>query len=136
MTLCRRLFTKNLPLVNTLRSFQTVAVENFVLGAILGSIAIVISLMALWFVAEVLKRMDARSDGLIRPHLKSFKSRLSETNRRVSDLEMRLAQVETLLSATRLESRAARDLAEETRVIRNGLRRSRIANKRTQAYHA
>ena len=106
------------------------------MGAILGSIAIVISLTALWFAVEVLRRLDARGEGLIRPHLRSFKVRLSETNRRISDLEARLTQVEHGLTATRLESRAARDLAEETRIIRLGLRRSRAATNRTQAYHA
>ena len=106
------------------------------MGAVLGTIAIVISLTALWFAVEVLRRVDARGDGLIRPHLRSLKVRLSETNRRISDLEVRLVQVENRLTATRLESRAARDLAEETRAIRHGLRRSREATNRTQAYHA
>ena len=106
------------------------------MGAILGSIAILISLTALWFAVEVLRRLDVRGDGLIRPHLRSFKVRLSETNRRISDLEGRLMQVEYRLTATRLESRAAHDLAEETRTIRHGLRRSREAANRTQAYHA
>ena len=106
------------------------------MGAVLGTIAIVISLTALWFTVEVLRRLDARGDGLVRPHLRSLKVRLSESNRRISDLEVRLVQVENRLTATRLESRAARDLAEETRAIRHGLRRSREANNRTQAYHA
>ena len=106
------------------------------MGAVLGTIAIVISLTALWFAVEVLRRVDARGDGLVRPHLRSLKVRLSETNHRIRDLEMRLAQVENRLTVTRLESRAARDLAEETRAIRHGLRRSRGAINRTQAYHA
>ena len=106
------------------------------MGAVLGTIAIVISLMALWFTVEVLRRLDARGDGLVRPHLRSLKVRLLETNRRISDLEVRLVQVENRLTATRLESRAARDLAEETRAIRHGLPRSRDAISRTQAYHA
>ena len=106
------------------------------MGAVLGTIAIVISLTALWFTVEVLRRLDARGESLVRPHLRSLKVRLSETNRRISDLEVRLGQVENRLTATRLESRAARDLAEETRAIRHGLRRSRESINRTQAYHA
>ena len=109
---------------------------DFVMGAILGTIAIVISLTALWFTVEILRRLDARGNGLVRPHLRNLKVRLSETNRRISDLEVRLAGVESRLTATRIESRAARDLAEETRAIRHGLRRSREATNRTQAYHA
>jgi len=106
------------------------------MGAVLGTIAIVISLTALWFAVEVLRRFDARGDGLVRPHLRSLKVRMSETNHRIRDLEVRLTQVDNRLKATRLESRAARDLAEETRAIRHGLLRSREAVNRTQAYHA
>jgi len=106
------------------------------MGAALGTIAIVISLTALWFAVEVLRRLDTRGDGMIRPHLRSLKVRLSETNARISDLESRLAQVETRLTATHMESRAARDLAEETRSIRHGLKRSRKATGHVQAYHA
>ncbi|GEM_PF-1471619 len=112
------------------------AAKDFVIGAVLGTIAIVISLTALWFTVEVLRRLDARGESLVRPHLRSLKVRLSETNRRISDLEVRLVQVENRLTATRLESRAARDLAEETRAIRHGLRRSREPTNRTQAYHS
>lgn len=105
-------------------------------GAALGAIAIVISLTALWFAAEALRRLDTRGDGMIRPHLRSLKVRLSETNARISDLEARLAQAENRLTATRMESRAARDLAEETRSIRHGLQRFRKAADRAQAYQA
>ena len=104
------------------------------MGAVLGAIAIVISLIALWFIAEILRRVDARGEGLARPHLKGIKVRLSETNHRISDLEMRLAQVENRMNATWLESRTSRDLAEETRAIQHGLRRSREAVNLAQAY--
>jgi len=105
------------------------------MGTILGTIAIFISLTALWFAAEVIRRLDARGDGLMRPHIRGLKARWSETNRRINDLEVRLTQIESRLTATRLESRAARDLAEETRAIRHGLRRSREAANGSRAYH-
>ena len=113
-----------------------IVAKDLVVGIILGTIAIMISLMALWFAAEAIRRLDARGQGLMRPHLRGLKARWSETNHRINDLEVRLAQIESRLTATRLESRAARDLAEETRAIRHGLRRSREAANGSRAYHA
>lgn len=106
------------------------------MGATLGTIAIMISLTALWFTAEAVRRVDRRGDGILRPHMRTFKARLAETNSRIGDLEARLAQVETRLLAIRMESRAARDLADETRSIRDGLQRSRRAMERAHTYHA
>ncbi len=106
------------------------------MGPVLGTIAIMISLTALWFTVEVARRVDHRGDGMVRPHVRTLKARLAETNSRIGDLEARLSQLETRLVATHMESRAARDLAEETRSIRHGLRRSKNAMDRVHSYHA
>ncbi|MBT3661503.1 MAG: hypothetical protein HOB37_15975 [Rhodospirillaceae bacterium] len=106
------------------------------MGVVLGSLAIVISFSALWFTVEAVRRVDVHGDGMVRPHVRALKSRIAETNARMSELDRRLTQLEDRIVTTRMESRAARDLAEETRSIRSGLQRSRAAMKGTQAYHA
>ncbi|MEK9723530.1 MAG: hypothetical protein VW405_08600 [Rhodospirillaceae bacterium] len=106
------------------------------MGTSLGAIAVIIALLALWFAVEAVRSIDGRGEAMLRPHLRGLKSRMAETNQRISDLEARILKVETRLVTTRMESRAARDLAEETRSIRHGLRRSRRAIEGVHAYHA
>jgi len=106
------------------------------MGPVLGTIAIMISLTALWFTVEALRRIDLRGDGMVRPHVRGLKGRMAETNTRIGDLEARISQLETRLMATHMESRAARDLAEETRSIRHGLAKSRQAMQRVNTYNA
>ncbi|MDD9875929.1 MAG: hypothetical protein OXR84_00645 [Magnetovibrio sp.] len=93
-------------------------------------------LASIWFTVEAIKRIDGRGDAMVRPHVRALKARLAETNARLGDLENRLSRVEDRMVATRMESRAARDLAEETRSIRHNLQRSRAAYENVQSYHA
>jgi len=106
------------------------------MGAVLGTLGFVMGLASIWFTVEAIKRIDGHGDGMIRPHLKTFKMRMAQTNARIGDLEARLTRIEDKMVATRMESRAARDLAEETRVIRHGLQQSRDAMQATNAYQA
>ncbi len=106
------------------------------MGAVLGILGFLMGLMSLWFTTEALRRVDKSGEGLIRPHVRGIKSKIGETNARISRLETRLENMEARMLSLFLEERKARDLAEQTRAIREGVAEVRRNFEPAATYNA
>jgi small-conductance mechanosensitive channel len=91
------------------------------MGIVLGTLGFFMGLTALWFTTEAVRRVDQAGEGLIRPHLRTIKSKIGDTNARISRLETRLENLEQRMLSMFLEERRARDLAQQTETIRQGI---------------
>lgn len=105
-------------------------------GTIFGVIGFIMSLVAIWFTTEAIRRVDKSGEGLIRPHLRAIKSKIGETNARISRLETRLENIEARMMSMFLEERKARDLTAQTEAIRKGVSEVRRNFQPTATYNA
>lgn len=106
------------------------------MGAVLGSLGFLMGLAALWFTMEAVRRVDKAGEGLIRPHLRSLRSKIAETNARISRLESRLERTEAKMLSLFIEERKARDLMAQTESIRKGVGEVRDNFRPTETYNA
>ncbi len=106
------------------------------MGTVLGIIGFLMGLTSIWFTTEAIRRVDKSGEGLIRPHVRGIKSKISETNARISRLESRIENMEARMLSLFLEERKARDLAEQTRAIRQGVAEVRRNFQPTATYNA
>jgi predicted RNase H-like nuclease (RuvC/YqgF family) len=106
------------------------------MGTILGIIGFVMGMTSIWFTTEAIRRVDKSGEGLIRPHLRGLKAKIGETNDRISRLETRLENMEARMLSLFMEERKARDLAEQTRAIRQGVAEVRKNFQPTATYNA
>jgi len=106
------------------------------MAMVFGILGFIMGLTALWFTAEAVRRVDKNGEGLIRPHLRQIRSKIAETNTRISRLESRLENTEARMLSMFLEERKARDLAAQTGAIREGLADVRRNFRPTSTYNA
>lgn len=106
------------------------------MGTIMGVLGFIMSLAALWFTSEAIRRVDKSGEGLIRPHLRQIRSKINETNARISRLEARLEKTEARMLSLFIEERKARDLAAQTSAIRENLADVQRNFEPTSTYNA
>ena len=106
------------------------------MGAVLGMLGFVMGLASIWFTVEAVRRVDKAGEGLIRPHLRGLRSKIAETNARISRLETRLEQTEAKMLSLFIEERKARDLMAQTESIRRGISETRENFQPTGTYNA
>lgn len=67
------------------------------MATLLGGLAFLLALGALWFTAEILKRMDAAGTGKAGPEIAALKNTVAQRDRAIGVLEGRVATLESRL---------------------------------------
>ena len=65
------------------------------MSIVIGTIALLVALAALWFSAESMKRGSSQNESFIKAHVKPIINSLKETNKVIGDLSKRIGVIET-----------------------------------------
>ena len=95
------------------------------MGAILGALGFAMSLLAIWFTTEALRRADSNSDALIRPHIRDIKFRLENNRNLLAELDNRMTDLERQVKIAKAENLDAGHLTEQVETIKYGLDQAR-----------
>ena len=94
------------------------------MSIVLGTIALFVAFIALWFSAESMKRGSSRNESFIKAHIKPVSDSLRETNKAIGDLCKRIGVIETevkVLSVKRTSAKEAlADLETRTEAKERG----------------
>jgi hypothetical protein len=79
------------------------------MSIVIGTIALFVALVALWFSAESMKRGSSQNEALIKVHVKPISQSLRETNKAIGDLAKRLGVMETEVKVLSVKRTSAKD---------------------------
>lgn len=105
------------------------------MGAVLGVLGFMMSLLAIWFTTEALRRADDKSDLLIRPHVRDLKLRLAANKELLTELDNRLADIERQVKVAKANRQESAELMQQVDAVKYGLDKAR-SFKPTSVYNA
>ena len=79
------------------------------MSIVLGTIALFVALVALWFSAESMKRGTSQNEAFIKAHVKPVTDSLKETNKAITDLSKRLGVTETEVKVLTVKRTSAKE---------------------------
>jgi len=88
------------------------------MGTVLGVLAFIMGLGAIWFTTEALKRMDDYGTALVKPFVKQMELSLSEARAQSLALEQRLEDLERKVGILRMDHQAVPQIPEDMKSIR------------------
>lgn len=92
------------------------------IGTILGIIALFVSLAALWFVNDVVKRIERQSQQLLESHLKALKEGLESCETGIKAVEKKTAEANRHMSDLSQKGKEFQEGISENRAIMEKLR--------------
>ena len=95
------------------------------MGAILGALGFIMAFAAIWFTTEALRRADGKGDALIRPYIRDIKSRLSDNQALLLELDKRLGAIERKVENLQHETHASSELQGQVEAVRYGVDQAR-----------
>jgi len=105
------------------------------MAVVLGTLAFIMSLGALWLTSEALRRSDGMGEALVRPHLREVKSRLADNRATLHSIDVRLEKLEHQVKILMSVRRAPAELGEQTQAIRDAVEDVRRFDP-SSVYHA
>lgn len=69
------------------------------MATVLGTLGFVMGLVAIWLAAEALRRIDGKSDELVRPQMREFKAQSARMSAMIGAIETRLSKLERRVRA-------------------------------------
>ena len=95
------------------------------MSIVLGTIALFVALVALWFAAESMKRGSSQNEAFIKAHVKPVTDSMKETNKAIKELAKRLGVMETDVKVLVAKRTTAQDALSdlETRTAADGSER-------------
>jgi len=105
------------------------------MAVVLGTLAFIMSLGALWLTSEALRRSDGLGEALVRPHLREVKSRLADNRATPHSIDVRLETIERQVKILMSANRAPAELVEQTQVMRDAVEDVRRFDP-SSVYHA
>lgn len=89
--------------------------------AVLAFLAFIMAFGAIWFTAEALKRIDARNDVMLKPHLRKITASVDKNHETLLSLMKRLEQIERQVKILKLKADLPPGIERETASIHSGL---------------
>jgi len=105
------------------------------MAVVLGTLAFIMSLGALWLTSEALRRSDGMGEALVRPHLREVKSRLADNTAMLHSIDVRLETLERQVKILMSVRQAPAELGEQTQAIRDTVEDVRRFDP-SSVYHA
>ncbi len=79
------------------------------MSILIGTMALFVALVALWFSAESMQRGSSKNEALIKAHVKPVTESLRETNKAINELGKRLGVMETEVKVLIAKRTSAKD---------------------------
>ena len=95
------------------------------MAVLLGTLALVIALIAVWYTVEAVKRIDVRNEAAVRPHVSDIKRVVDEEARMLQAVSVRLEKIERDVRLLKLEGIEMADVEPHITATRRAVNRVR-----------
>jgi len=89
--------------------------------AVLAFTAFIMALGAIWFTSEAMRRIDARNDVMLKPHLRKIFAAVDENEETLRSLRKRMEGLEKQVHLLKIKADLPPEIEQETAVIRSEL---------------